>query len=73
MYVYADGKYIGTDDNGWTTPSTFMIPCNFKVIAIKGWDTGGPAGIIGSFSNGLVTDRRYTSLREESFLSLTNL
>ena len=56
MELYADGVQIGKDNGKWFMSKIYKIPAATKVIAIHGFNIGGPAGIIGSFSTGLVTD-----------------
>ena len=56
MELYADGIQIGKDNGKWFMSKIYKIPATTKVVAIHGFNIGGPAGIIGSFSTGLVTD-----------------
>ena len=54
--MYGDGVKIGEGNGQWFNSQVYTFPGNTKVIAIEGVNGGGPAGIVGSFSNGLVTD-----------------
>lgn len=56
--VYADGIKVAEDNGKWETTQVVTFPITTKVIAIKGINLypGSPYGIIGSFSNGLVTN-----------------
>ena len=56
MILYADGAQVGNDNGKWFMSKIYKFPASTKVVAIHGINTGGPAGIIGSFSTGLVTD-----------------
>jgi hypothetical protein len=56
MELYADGVQIGKDNGKWFMSKIYKIPAAAKVVAIHGFNVGGPAGIIGSFSTGLLTD-----------------
>jgi hypothetical protein len=56
MELFADGVQIGKDNGKWFMSKIYKIPTTTKVVAIHGHNGGGPAGIIGSFSTGLVTD-----------------
>ena len=42
--------------NNWRVATKIIIPSGTKVVAIHAKDHGGPEGILGSFSNGQVTD-----------------
>ena len=57
--VFADGRPLVRDKatyNNWTVATKIIIPSGTKVVAIHAKDHGGPEGILGSFSNGQVTD-----------------
>ena len=57
--VFADGCPLVLDKatyNNWTVATKIIIPSGTKVVAIHAKDHGGPEGILGSFSNGQVTD-----------------
>lgn len=59
MVLYADGDQVGVDNGKWYMSKIYRFPATTKVVAIHGINTGGPAGIIGSFSTGLVTDESW--------------
>ena len=57
--VFADGCPLVLDNatyNNWRVATKIIIPSGTKVVAIHAKDHGGPEGILGSFSNGQVTD-----------------
>ena len=56
MVLYADGTRVGDDNGKWYLSKIYKFPGTTKIVAIHGINVGGPAGIIGSFSTGLVTD-----------------
>ena len=41
---------------GWEETERFILAGDTKVVTIKGDNTGGPGGILASFSNGVVTN-----------------
>ena len=53
MELFADGVSLGRD---WMSPTTYVIPRDTRVISVEGIDKGSFFGILGSFSNGMVTD-----------------
>lgn len=55
MEMFADGVSLG-QDNDWTSPTEYVIPGNTRVISVSGIDEGHQCGILGSFSNGMVTN-----------------
>ena len=55
MEMFADGQSLGKDNN-WGNPTTYLVPGNTRVLSVAGQDVGGNFGILGSTSNGLVTD-----------------
>ncbi|XP_078353814.1 uncharacterized protein LOC144638494 [Oculina patagonica] len=55
MEMFADGLSLGKDGY-WPKATDYVIPGNTRVISVAGKDTGSQFGILGSFSNGLVTD-----------------
>jgi len=55
MELFADGVSLGTDDD-WTTSTEYVIPGNTRVISVSGIDSGLQYGILGSLSNGMVTN-----------------
>ena len=57
--MFADGCPLVLDKatyNKWKKPTKIIIPSGTKVVAIHAKDYGGPAVILGSFSNGQVTN-----------------
>ena len=58
MEMFADGVSLGKNDN-WRSPTQHVIPGNARVISVKGIDKGHFFGILGSFSNGMVTDESW--------------
>ena len=57
--VFTDGSSLVLDNatyNKWKEATKIIIPSGTKVVAIHAKDHGGPEGILGSFSNGQVTD-----------------
>ena len=56
MELFADGISLGKDNQWWRTATDFVIPGNTKVIAVAATNSRFPPGILGSFSNGLVTN-----------------
>ena len=57
MELFADGISLGKDNGRWRTATDFVIPGNTKVIAVAATKLGfPPPGILGSSSNGLVTN-----------------
>ncbi len=61
-WVYADGKLIGHLKD-WTQTLTVTVPANTKVIAVKITDVGIVGGLLGSFSDGSVTDETWKCTR----------
>ena len=55
MEMFADGVSLGTD-NDWQKSTEYVIPGNTRVISVSGIDKGREFGILGSLSNGMVTD-----------------
>ena len=55
MEIFADGVSLGKDDD-WRSSRNYVMPGNTRVISVHGIDKGGAFGILGSFSNGLVTN-----------------
>ena len=56
--MFADGRSLGQDKN-WRFASTFQIPGDTRVISVRGENSEGPYGVLGSFSNGLVTNESW--------------
>ena len=57
--MFADGRSLVLDSatyNNWYVATKIIIPSGTKVVAIHAKDHGYVAGILGSFSNGQVTD-----------------
>ena len=56
MEMFADGKSLGTDSY-WANSTTYHVPGNTRVLSVAGNNTGGiHFGILGSTSNGQVTN-----------------
>lgn len=55
MEIFADGASLG-QDKYWDAATDYVIPGNTRVISVAGNDTGYQFGILGSLSNGQVTD-----------------
>ena len=55
MEMFADGVSLGKDDD-WRSSTNYVMPGNTRVIPVHGIDKGGVFGILGSFSNGLITN-----------------
>ena len=59
MEMFADGQSLGTDSN-WVNPTTCHVPGNTRVLSVAGEDYGGGyLGILGSTSNGQVTNETW--------------
>ena len=59
MEMFADGQSLGTDSN-WVNPTTYHVPGNTRVLSVAGEDYGGGyLGILGSTSNGQVTNETW--------------
>ena len=59
MEMFADGQSLGTDI-GWTQSTTYLVPGNTRVLSVAGKDYGGGyLGILGSTSNGQVTNETW--------------
>ena len=59
MEMFADGQSLGTDSN-WENPTTYHVPGHTRVMSVAGEDYGGGhLGILGSTSNGLVTNETW--------------
>ena len=59
MEMFADGRSLGKDNGMWNRPETFLIPGDTQVISVAGKDSGVKYGLLGSFSNGLVTNESW--------------
>ena len=56
MEMFADGQSLGTDSY-WANATTYHVPRNTRVLSVAGEDfDGGYRGILGSTSNGQVTN-----------------
>ena len=55
MEMFADGVSLGRD-NDWRLSTEYVIPGNTRVISVAGVDFGHQYGILGSLSNGMVTN-----------------
>ena len=53
--MFADGVSLGKDKN-WRSATNYVIPGNTRVISVEGRDISHQYGILGSFSNGMVTN-----------------
>ena len=58
MEMFADGQSLGTDSN-WVNPTTYHVPGNTRVLSVAGQDYGVAFGILGSISNGQVTNETW--------------
>lgn len=56
MELFADGISLGKDNGQKNTATDFIIPANTKIIAVEAKNFHFRPGILGSLSNGLVTD-----------------
>ncbi|XP_020624694.1 uncharacterized protein LOC110062175 [Orbicella faveolata] len=59
MELFVDGISLGKDNGGWRTATDFVIPGNTKIIAVEAKSSHYHPGILGSFSNGLVTNSNW--------------
>ena len=62
MEMYADITTIEhQNDNDWSIPSIYQIPGDAKVLSVIGTNApdGSPFGILGSTSNGLLTNETW--------------
>ena len=62
MEMFADNTTIEhQNDNDWTIPSIYQIPGDTKVLSVIGTNApdGSPFGILGSTSNGLLTNETW--------------
>ena len=58
MEIFADGQSLGTDSD-YANPTTYLVPVNTRVLSVAGENYGGPLGILGSTSNGQVTNETW--------------
>ena len=56
--MFADGVSLGKDNN-WRTSREYVIPGNTKVISVSGIDKGDNFGMLGSLSNGMITNANW--------------
>ena len=73
MELFADGISLGKDNQWWRTATDFVIPGNTEVIAVAATNSRFPPGILGSFSNGLVTNTSWKCSEHFSFNLLKGL
>lgn len=59
MEIFADGESLGQDNNNWRKATNFVIPGDTRVVSVEGRNTLWDSGILGSFSNGLVTNESW--------------
>ena len=65
MEMFADGVSLGKDDH-WKSSTKYVIPGNTRVISVSGIDWGGNyLGLLGSFSNGMVTNSSWKCKDDE--------
>ena len=58
MEMFADGQSLGTDSD-WRKPTTYLVPGNTRVLSVVGKDYVGYLGLLGSTSNGQVTNETW--------------
>ena len=63
--MFADGVSLGKDDD-WESSTEYVIPGNTRVISVSGVDRGAQFGILGSLSNGMVTNATWKCNTAES-------
>ena len=59
MEIFADGESLGQDNSDWRKATNFVIPGDTRVVSVEGRNTILDSGILGSFSNGLVTNESW--------------
>ena len=62
MEMFADNTSLGDDNDNWQVPFIYKVPGDTRVISVIGrnHDDGIPfAGILGSTSNGLLTNETW--------------
>ena len=62
MEMFADNTSLGDDNDNWEDPFTYKVPADTRVISVIGRNRqdGSPyAGILGSTSNGLLTNETW--------------
>ena len=65
LWIYADGDEIGHHNN-WQTTIKVTVPQTTFVLAVKIYDYGVVGGLLGSFSDGSVTDSSWKCTRTYS-------
>ena len=70
--LYVDGKQTGRNNNDWTKSDSYTFPSHTKVLAVYIKNTGGPGGLLGSLSNGIVTDSQWkcTSQKQTNWFTV---
>ena len=56
--IYADGKFVRSITR-WKVSSPVTLLANTTCVVIEGKTTGGVGAILGSFSNGILTDESW--------------
>ena len=60
MELFADDTSLGNDNNDWHVSFTYgNVPGNTRVLSVIGTDVGGGFGILGSTTNGLLTNESW--------------
>ena len=61
MVMFADNTSLGDDNGDWRIPFTYKVPGDTRVISVIGTNApdGSPYGILGSTSNGLLTNETW--------------
>ena len=59
MEMFADGRSLGKSNRDWIRATDFVIPGNTRVISVMAKARRFDHGILGSFSNGLVTNESW--------------
>ena len=59
MELFADDTSLGNDNSNWRASFTYTIIGNPRVISVVGADFGGGFGILGSTTNGLLTNETW--------------
>ena len=59
MELFADDTSLGNDNSNWRASFTYTIIGNPRVISVVGTDFGGGFGILGSTTNGLLTNESW--------------
>lgn len=64
MEMFADDKSLGKGNENWIRATDFVIPGNTRVISVTAKAWGFKHGILGSFSNGLVTNESWKCTKD---------